>query len=519
MPASTQTQQPDIAGSPSQRAGASREFLTRLLRRGPVLRLELAGLLLLCVAVVASVVWVSASPLLLGHDESVYAVLARHWQAGTPDTGVADHRAPLLSALGVPLLALGGGEQALRMWGLVALIASGVAVWWLARTLGGPAAGLIAATVFMLAPTVLEAGTLYLTDLPAAGVLLALAGLLWSQFGVHERPNGWLLLAAPLAWAAYEFRYGSALIVVLLFLTVGVMFWPTVRAHARLVGVTLAVLVALLIPHLVNSTLDVGTPWGRLLYLSRLVRPEYPAQGLLEYLRWFPRDLAGVLAAALMAVGLIGGLVVVLRGRGASRRERYERRGVIFVAVPALAHVVMIGVASPAEPRFVFFSIGLLCAAGAVVVARVLHGIAARSQPLAWVALIAFALVMGMHTALLTRSEARSRDLRDEVLLTSANALRQDAGFNCSVLTSYSPQVTWYSGCASYSFGSPPVADRQQYLTDDAWLLLFEPGKRQPEGALLEGYLRDATPVASWSTPDAGGFNGATLYRLEPEES
>lgn len=518
---------PAIPGKATAPAPAGGRVLDRLLRPGPVGAVEIVGLVLLCLAVVVAIGWVQRVPLLLGHDESVYAVMARHWQdASAPYTGVALHRAPLLPALGVPVLALGGGELGLRLIGLVALVGSGVAVWWLGRMLAGPVAGLLAAAVFMLAPTVFRAGTYFLTDLPAAGLLVALTGLLWRQFAVREAPDRWLLLAAPIAWAAYELRYGSALVVVILFLATGWFFWPTVRRSARLVGGTIVLLVALLVPHLVNATLEFGTPWGRLVYTSSIAGRDFLGQGLLQYAVWFPRLLAGVLAAALMLTGIVGTVTVAVRTRAWSRSRAWfaadgqRMRALAFLAVVAGTHVVAIGVASHGEPRFVFFAVALTCVLGAVVVRDLLTRLSVRSAMAVWVVLGVVGVVLAGQTARLARGEGRYRDgaMRDDrLMVTASEAVAERAGDDCSVLTTYTPQVTWYSGCASYHFGQPPVDDRERYLTDDGWMLLFDPGKRQPEGDLLDGYLSISEPVESWNAPVDGDFAGAELYRIVPE--
>ena len=512
------------ASAGSARTLDDAKLLDRLLRRGPVSGIEILGLVLLSAAFVVAAAWALRVPLLLQHDESVYALMARHWQAGTPDTGASSHRAPLLPVLGIPVLALGGGDLGLRIWGTVAGVGGIVAVWWLGRLLRGPVAGLIAAAVFALAPPVFRAGTAYLTDLPAAALLIAMTGLLWWQLALRPAPNRWLLAAAPLAWAAYELRYGSALVVVLLFVTTMVMFWPNVRAHARLCGWTIGLLVLLLVPHLVNSTLDLGTPWQRLVYTSEVAGRDYLGQGLVQYVRWFPRRLAGMPAAALMATGLLGAAVVWVRARVWSRGRAwmrspggYRSRGLAFLILPAVGHIVAVGIASHGESRFVFFAVALLCVAGAVIVADVLAWLADRSAPVVWVAMLIFGAVMVVHTAVVARSESRERDRdmeREEILLTASSALQAQSGANCSVLTTYNPQVTWYSGCASYHFGQPPVVDYERYLTDDGWMLLFEDGKRQPVGATLEHYLDIARPVASWDPPGQGEYGSAALYRM-----
>jgi hypothetical protein len=91
--------------------------------------------------------------------------------------------------------------------------------------------------------------------------------------------------------------------------------------------------------------------------------------------------------------------------------------------------------------------------------------------------------------------------------------LRSAAGDDCSVLTSYGPQITWYSRCATYPFG----ADRQAALaelSDDAWVVLFQDGKRQPEGEELAAYLRGTELSERWEQAHGGKFGWAELHRF-----
>jgi 4-amino-4-deoxy-L-arabinose transferase-like glycosyltransferase len=501
--------------------GGSPGLLGSLLHRGPVSRLELLGLVALCAAVVASTVWVIKVGMVLGHDESVYATMARSWLGDGRDTGVAisRHRAPLLPVLGLPVLAAGGGDLALRGIGVASAVGMVVAVWWVGRSLHGPAAGLIAAAVVGFAPSVFGAGTLFLTDLPAAALLVALAGLLWSQFALREQTSRMLLLAAPLAWAAYLLRYGSALVVVLLSVTTVLLFWPEVRRAYRHVAETAALLVLLLIPHLVNATIQMGAPWARVLYTSEIAGRDYLGQGLREYLGWFPEELAGRRAAALMTIGLIGCLALVAR-RGLRAEHRSERadlpRALAFLVVPAGGHLVAIGIASHGDPRFVFFAIAMLCIAGAVVVTVALEGLSRRTPRATWAVLVLLVATTILHVAQLTQDQVLDRDQAAEglaVIEDVGRALGSSAGGDCSVLTSYSPQITWYSGCATYGFSTGPEAARAN-LTDDAWVVLFQGGKRQPEGADLGLYLAGTELIERWEQPHENTFGWAELYRF-----
>jgi 4-amino-4-deoxy-L-arabinose transferase-like glycosyltransferase len=501
--------------------------LGTLLERGPVTRLELLGLLLLCVAVIVTAAWALRVPLLLGHDESVYATMARNWHSGGPVAGIEWHRAPLLPAVGVLVFSLGGDELALQGVGVAAALTSVLGVWWLGRMIQGPLTGLSAAAVFVFAPTVFRAGTTFLTDLPATALLVLLAGLLWSQFARRTTPNRLLLLAAPLAWGAYHLRYGSALPVMVLFATAALLFWPQLRDHARLVGQTVALLVLLLLPHLVRTTIDLGTPWGRLTFTSRIAGRDFLGQGLIEYLQWFPWRLGGPLAAAAMTLGLLAALRTWLGTRARVRRGAElevtddVRRGFAFLVLPAVAHLLLIGVASHGDPRFVFFSMAMLCVAGAAAMTMILRQLSRRSVLAVWVLLGLLTATLLPYVAFVARGEARHRDgsaERSALIVEAARTLRDLAGDDCSVLTTYVPQITWYAECVSHNFGSPPIVGREDRLTDDGWILLFEDGKRQPKGDVLDHYLAVSEPVRRWDLPHEGRLGSAVLYRVEVDQ-
>ncbi len=60
----------------------------------------------------------------------------------------------------------------------------------------------------------------------------------------------------------------------------------------------------------------------------------------------------------------------------------------------------------------------------------------------------------------------------------------------CSVLSSYVPQVAWYSACPTSRIDTRKVVvDYPSLPAGPRYLMLVECGKRQPDGEVLEGYL------------------------------
>ena len=444
------------------------------------------GLAVALAAYLAAVLAVLAVPTLLGHDESVYAVMSRHWLTGAVESGVADHRAPLLPVLAMPALALGLGDGALRAIGVVAGAGLVLATWWAGRRVGGPWAGLVAAGATAASPTVIRESARYMTDVASAALLVALATLLWVQLEQRERADSRLLLAAPLAWAAYHLRYGSALVVVVIAVTVAVMCRRRIRAQWRLVAGTAGLLVALLTPHLVNSTLDRGWPWSRVLYTSDIAGRAYWGEGLVEYWEWLPTELSGVAAAVFVIAAVVGTVVAWVR-------RDPGRRGLTFLVVPALVDLVAIGVASHGDPRFVIWSVALLVAAGATVLVRATSVLlTAPGWRVAVTAVVLGGLLAG-QLAYEVRDERRAHASEAATEAPFGRALTRIAdaapGAECSVLTSYTPQVGWYTGCAAYTFGKNPQPGRESRLSGQSWLLLRQGGKRQPEGEVRQHYL------------------------------
>ncbi|MDP9251080.1 MAG: glycosyltransferase family 39 protein, partial [Chloroflexota bacterium] len=144
-----------------------------------------------------------------GWDESVYALISRHWLFGTPASGWGPYRPPALSLLAVIPNLVTSNEAAFRAIGLAFGCLTVLAVWLVARRLGGVAAGLVAAVVIASAqPIQINAGFL-LNDVPAVGLLALLVAVLWRV--MEDDRSGWSMLwIAPIAALSFYVRYGAA---------------------------------------------------------------------------------------------------------------------------------------------------------------------------------------------------------------------------------------------------------------------------------------------------------------------
>jgi hypothetical protein len=501
--------------------------------------------ILLLLALLGGFVWmlwmVIAVAAPLGHDEAVYAAQSRHWLAGTPDDAWGLHRAPLLPILGLGVLTVTEADAALRLLGVLFGVGAVAGVWWLARSIVAPGvavlgddphgdasrrasaavAGVAAAAVLATARPVVSAAGFYLTDLPAAALLVGTAGVLWHGLELRRVPSWEVVLAAPLAAAAFYMRFGSTLFITLLGLTAVVLWWPRIRRHPAPVLVAGLLFVLLLVPHMVGAVREFGTPWGQVLYTSGLVADVMEEPGLPTYVRTFPSELAGTVAAVMMAIGLLAGLgglaVAVVRRRWG----RVERAWVLLL-VPALVFTTVIGVRASADTRFLFAPLALLVTAGGVGGGRAVHWLA-RTAGRGWAFAALGVMAAGMAAGAtivpgLLADGVESREgmkgNNDPIRVLAQTAGERSDG-PCLIVSSYAPQSIWYSGCSASTFSHMPPERLADDPTPNRWLLLFDGGKNQPEGEELQAYL-DLTPGEPDVRHDRGGglIKGGQAYRI-----
>lgn len=452
----------------------------------------------------------------LGYDESVYAVLARHWVSGTPDSGWALHRPPLLSVLGVvPVVAADGQEWAFRSIGAAFGVGTVLAAWSLARSVGGPVAGLLAAvTLAAASPLQLESGV-FLTDVPSTCLLMVLTALLWRQLRGPGPINAGFLLLAPIAAAAFYLRYGAAVAIVALGIAAVATTGRRLARSARIVLASLVVFLLLLLPHAVMATGQLGTPWDILVMAERGAAESSQQLPLAQYALWFPSEIMGPLGALLAVAGLTAVIIAVWRSTRGRREDLRQRdQFAAFVGVTVLVLMAVLGTVIHAEARYLLFVMALLIVLGSTTVAPFLARLSrARRRPtLVTAALVASALlVVGIAaTGVRIHERGESWDWKRDVGL--------DVGANstgsCSVLTSDVPIVSWYSRCAASNFGDRSGADRLSQLPgQDRFLIVRADGHLQPSVDVLRAYLVGAEPLVTYLTH---GRPAATLYRIPP---
>ncbi len=460
----------------------------------------------------------------MGFDESIYALTTRSWIEGTPATGWASHRSPGISVLGIAPLILSGSDAAFRVVGLLFGLLTLLIASRFARDLAiGWSAAIFAALGIGSVPSLQLDSAAFLTDVPSSALVLLFMWLIWRRFESARGtalPVRSLLPLAPLAAAAFYVRYGASL-PILFASASAIVVWPGTAIRSwRAAAAALALLLVLLLPHFVFATMRLGSPLAIALEAQQLARPDYPAQAVGIYLGGWFSSVAGPVAGTL---GLLGVLGLAWRAL-VHRRWDSTARGLAFLVIPAIGLGALLGVVALAQTRYIYVPICLLVIAGSVVmvrlVARAPDGVSFGLRPA--LVLVGLVALLATGTAAARRQAVyapRQRDVVEAALAIRADALRRTAGGapDCAVLTYLVPEVTWYSGCATYHFAYPPVAGRESQLkARNRYLLLVAADTpRQPHGAMLAGYLALVDPQPLAVIRDAvSGLVAERIYRF-----
>lgn len=367
----------------------------------------------------------------LGHDEAMFSLIAR------------GHEMPFLyrsrgvttvAELGV---ALGGADWQMRLasTGIGASIV--LAVFAAGRAIGGARTGAWAAAVIAGGHQMAWRSAELLGDLPAAAGIVAGVAVLAAELPREAGPRWRIVLAAPAFAAAFYFRYGSAPVIALAGAGAAVLWWRVLlRPAAALRALAAAALFALLlVPHAVHSLRETGALLGVLRFASGVPHRAYYGEGLVTYLTSNPFHYYGALVAPLMLAGLVG-----LAGLA---RER--RRAPWFLAWVALGQLLLLGLQSHAQPRYVFAAVALLTVLGVEAVQR--HARRARpAGPRLALALVA-ATWLGCLIACVVRN-TRIAERRTTITLAAA-AIRADvSGASCVAFSDTVHYILeWYARC------------------------------------------------------------------------
>lgn len=435
-----------------------------------------------------------------GYDESIYAQLSRALAGGPPPVGAGSYRPPGLAILGVPAAVLSGSEWAFRLVGAAGGIGLLVGTWWLAGTAGGGVAAIIAAVALAAAWPLQIESTTFLTDVPAAALLVLAAALAWRAVAGAGGRSDWIWLGA-VAAAAFYLRFGS-----LIPLTgIGLAGLAVGDARARgVVGRAAAVCAALLLPHAVHATTTTGSPWGIVTAAQRATGDGAGTDALLAYAIMLPAQLMGPLAAVLAVIGAFA----AVRATGSSAEGAPFAR---FIGIAAILPMVALVASSHAEPRYAIVPVSLLAILGATRLAPRLHAVAS-DRPALRVAAAGMAIALLVGGAVMTLSEVDRRVAVWGWTRDVALAIDEESnGAGCAIVASDAPIMAWYARCAAATFGSPPSMDPiEAGSAARRYVVLRADGHHQPPNAeaTLPGHFE------RWRTfTDGNGARVVTVFR------
>lgn len=445
-------------------------------------------------------VWLVSRGAPLGHDEAVYALKARTLAEGTSSAYFwNDYRAP-----GLPLiLALIGrvvsSDASMRL-GVVVFGGLGILLTWLiGRKLFDQRVGLVAATGMAFSPVVVASASSVWPDLPGTVAGLAvLAILIFSVQG--DRVSWWVLVAAPLSVAATLVRFGAPIPIGIGAVAIAAWKWKVVR-HSIPQVAALGVLTAVPVALMLRTSSFLGTLMSPLDAIASLDSsndlPFYT--GLVDYVK-----MADFLVlnptGLLLVLGMIFGLVAAVR-MSPTRKSFALPAGIAVVTVLVLA-LTLHGeyrYLTPAYPwLWISAAFGLSEASKSMSAAFVRPGI---------VILLVLVILSG---AVDGGVEAEKNKERFPDIRTAALQLdKQTNDGECGVITGYVPQVAWYSRCVTTNYSDQDVRLTSTSFPDDpeVYLFLVQDGKRQPDGAVLDGYLGRITgDCIEVGEPDDGPF-------------
>ena len=338
--------------------------------------------------------------------------------------------------------------------------------------------------------------------------MLGLSALTVVYFSTSRaRPSWWILVAVPLALAAVATRFGApvplavGVIVILLWRRRSVMQnpVPVIVAGALAGAGTLALL---LVPGLTGSS---GSPLSSIRTLQ--AENDLPLwQSVPDYVRQADSIVGGYVGLFFLA-GLALAALFAWR-----EREHWHTWG--FLMWWAGLTAVALGIVLHGEYRYLtpVYPIAWIIAG---------WGLAEFSRRISREVVLVFAVLFGLLLPLNAAAHAdfavdalgdRFGDLR----VVSRDIERVHAYEECGVITSYIPQVAWYSECVTRRFEATPVFTSPFFAGERAdYVLWVTGGKRQPDDVGFANYLAETTGVVFESgEPNTGTLQYAVVYEV-----
>jgi len=408
-------------------------------------------------------------PIMFGHDEAVYATKARSIADGGPAETFAVYRPLGMAVLGSFIYQLiGRTEDSFRLFGVFFGAFSILWTYLLFRSTTSRIAATVTAVSVLYSKLFLQTSPTFLNDIASSGLLLCTIWAIWICF-VSRGRSGWIYLAAPSAALAFYLRYGvsSTLCLIILVSVCLFLFYRSNRLGFRYRHVicTAVIGLVLLVPHILHSVTVFGDPLGILKLAGRAAGRHFLGEGLLAYLRWIPRHLAGCFAGMLILLGILATLYFTGRWMFRKRIDQ-NQLALLWLGLIGVFNILLTGLLVHAEPRYVFLSLVLLAGVGVAVLTLLIGARMSRRGQLASYGLLSALLLYTGHT---NYSEAKRRFARlaehpvNTHILDVAERIKADMKIaeakDCVVYTAASrPQLSWYTNCKTMRPTTPTPA-------------------------------------------------------------
>ena len=486
--------------------------------------IEVAAVIGILVVVAIGAVWLIGQAIPLGWDESVYASKARSLLTDSPSSTWAIYRAPGLPVVGLLGGVFGFSDASLRAVALLLNLGALTMAWAFARMLWGPLAAIVTLLTIAGSPVVIAEIALLHTDLPSAGLLLALMLLVWYEFERRPEPSRLLIAAAPLAALAFYVRYGSILPIGGIGIAAIVLWHRPMLRNKGLVGLTVGLAALLFAPHVLDAISRTGSPLGIITSAGEQVDTSEPSETAARYLGWLPAQLAHRLGFAVMLCGVAHAMIAAL---DAIRRRELGpvARGYLWLFVPAGLTTVGLVLQSHAEQRYVLFPVLLAIVAGGGAVSAGVAWLGARSAVADREHAFGGAVGVGILLVAVTAGSVGARRLvvlerqADESRWQPAVGRAIDADTNgpCRTVTSIPPMIEWYSRCEAMPFSTSGADAIAAGTADDpTFIVLSDIDERRASARTIARYRALTEPSNVVRIPVDGAPSGVEVYRLTP---
>lgn len=441
-----------------------------------------AGLTLWLVS--ALLLWLACPP--LGHDEAQYALGFQGMLRDGPLRWI--YLSKGMHAVVAPGYWAGGSELALRALPMLLGLGFALAATHLAWRVFGATTAAWTLLLLATAKPLVRRSVDLLSDFPSAALLLlgTTVVLLEVTGGVRRRgdaagseiaegrdapgPSWWFLLAAPLFAAAFYLRYASCVPIAIVGVVALFAGWSSVRRRPAPVIATVALLAALLVPHLLDAVSLTGSPLGVLLESQRV--PQTEVSGLRTYLTSNPLSFYGFALTPALLLGVLSLPRWLRRAQEEGAAAAQQRRRALALWIIGVADIIALGLSALGQARYILLGIALLVLLGVELTRGLL---AARAPRVRRAALGLVVLALGFATYLSVSSLARQGQWRRRATLPqmlAADVIRRDSeGKRCHFAANHYTQIEWYSGCDGHDYPQDEAladGDHVYYVRDDS---------------------------------------------------